>query len=587
MGIEQIDNIIGEKNESIQNNTINNNEYLDDFLAESKEHLDNVERSLLSYDKSRDDLTILNSIFRDFHTIKGLSGFVSQGLIQKIAHHTETFLDKCRKGEEAVSDLIISDIFNSADYIKRICDHLELNDDMVFLSEITNFLDSFGKKTIQEQYLDGNRIEYVQDQSNTDTDTEDMDNVVDNIIENAKIKTKSITSISKEAKTESTNVRIPIKKVENLVDLVGEILTSYSQLEEELLQNSASKKTVAMLKKLSIQTKEIQETAISMRLVSFKLLFQRLERIGRDTINELNKNAHIRFIGEETEIDRSIVELLLEPLLHLIKNSVYHGIESEEERKANKKEPFGNIWISAFNRKGFVYIEVSDDGRGIDTEKILQTTIDKNLVDPFVDYSNNEVLNFIFLPGFSTIEKVDKISGRGVGLDVVKTQITKIGGKVEIANSPGQGCCFTMKLPINLSVLNGTIVQISSSQFILPTSSINSIFKPNEEDFVSVKGSSSFVKFKEKIIPIVDVKNHLSIGGYDKLTNIFIILEANHGFYAFPVDKIIDRRDVIVKSLGSEFDKLDYAFGASILGNGKISIILDIEKMLSGRGNEL
>lgn len=583
-------------NEAPTNNENNNDEYLDDFLLETNEHLENIENSLLLLEKSKDDLDIINDIFREFHTIKGISGFVSQSLVQKISHQTEAFLDKCRKGEVKITETYLTKTFCSIDYIKKICSNLELNNDKEFVNDVVKFLDNFqneDENTLPENYY--TPLETVNDNFFDEIESENsfsetnFVNVIDSIIDDGNEKSKeNLPRINRQKHLDSSGiVKIPIQKVDALIDLVGEMLIYQSQFEDDLIKTQDfNSPLIQKLRRVALLTSDMQKISMSMRMVSLKSTFQRIERIGRDTLAELKKKAEIIISGEDTEVDRSVVETLFDPLVHLIKNSVSHGIESLSDRINNGKPSLGKIKINAYNKKGNIFVEISDDGTGINTNNILKTAIDKNIVDPFLDYSESEILNFIFLPGFSTTEKANRISGRGVGLDVVKTHINKIGGNVEVKNKPGEGCTFILKIPVNLSIINGTIVEISNQNYILPTLSISRFFVPTIEDFVSVKGNKNFLKIQDLIVPIVDVKKTMDILDFETESCIFIIIETNTNQIALPVNKIVGTRDIVIKPLGPEFNSINYALGASILGDGKISIILDVDNMIFEKEKE-
>jgi two-component system chemotaxis sensor kinase CheA len=368
--------------------------------------------------------------------------------------------------------------------------------------------------------------------------------------------------------------------------MIGELVINHSQFEEQAdLITDKNEKLINSMRRVSGLTKDVQNLALSLRMVSLKSLFQRIYRIGMDTVFRLGKNVEISISGEDTEIDRSVVEMLVDPLIHLMNNSIYHGIEDEKWRIKNEKSAVGHVKIEAYSKKGKVYIAVSDDGRGIEPQKVLRNAINKNLVDPFIDYGDEEIMDFVFIPGLSTLDEADGISGRGVGLDVVQTQISKMGGKIEIKNVPDEGCTFILKLPINLAIIKGTIVDIGGSEFIIPTLSISNIFRPDNKQWVTVKGITNMIKFREEVIPVINIEKILGLKDFDRQKSAIIVLESGQKLKALPVSAIIENRDIIVKTLGVDFDNLGYAFGASILGSGKISIILDIENIFKKGGD--
>lgn len=367
-------------------------------------------------------------------------------------------------------------------------------------------------------------------------------------------------------------MRVSTQKIDDLTAL-AETLMIYAGQMTSAKQNGED---ILPVQKLA---KEIRNLSMSFRMVSLKSLFLRVQRIGRDTIRELQKNAEIVLVGEETEIDRSVVEILVDPLVHLIKNSIYHGIEDERSRLAHGKSAIGQVKIEAYRQKGYVDIVISDDGRGMEPQALLQNAIDKNLVDPFLDYSEQEILSFIFLPGFSTVQTADNISGRGVGLDVVKTQITKLGGKVEVRNTTGQGCSFILRMPILLSLLNGIAVRIADSKLIIPTHTIACVFRAGEDTPVTVQAQTAWVKYRDEVIPVLDVNKVLGLPMPALSDCMLVLLESEGKLLALPVDEIQANKDFVVRPLGDVFNHLPYAFGASILSDGTVAVILDVDNL--------
>ncbi|MCQ2748831.1 MAG: chemotaxis protein CheA [Clostridia bacterium] len=392
-------------------------------------------------------------------------------------------------------------------------------------------------------------------------------------------------------------LKIAASKVDNLADMVSELMITQSLIEQRIM---LLEKDDAILTKeiprMSRLTKDIQNLSMSLRMVPLKSTLQKVIRTGRDTAQTLQKEINLAVIGEETEIDRTITEKLYTPLMHMIRNSIGHGIEDADTRKKAGKDPVGNVTISAYNKRGSVYIEIEDDGKGLDMDKILKKAIEKGIADKDKKYSDDEIANFIFLPGFSTADKVDAVSGRGVGMDVVKTDITKVGGTVRVDTHAGEGTKFTLKIPINLAIMNGTIVKIMDQTYILPTLNIREMVNVTEENWISVKGKEKMLKVRGEVLPIYPIKALLKDNGFsnpDDLVesgdyedeSLMVIVELDEMVRAIPVQTVLERREIVVKSLGSEFANLDFISGASILGDGTISLIFDIEGLLKKSAN--
>ena len=266
--------------------------------------------------------------------------------------------------------------------------------------------------------------------------------------------------------------------------------------------------------------------------------------------------------------------------MHIVRNDVSHGIEKEDIRIKRGKEPEGHVRISAYNKRNNVYIEVCDDGGGLDTNKLLKKAIEKKLADENATYSEDEIIRMIFLPGFSTQENVNNISGRGVGMNIVEDEINHLGGKVEVINRGENGSSFILKIPMNLAVLNGTVIEVASNKFIIPTLYIKEFYVTHDEDWIKMQGRLSAIKVRNQIIPLMPITKILNINtqSINEFKQI-LILEVENKFFALPVDNILSRQEIVAKPLSNELANLDYASGASILGDGKVSLILDVEAL--------
>ncbi|MCX8128820.1 MAG: chemotaxis protein CheA [Clostridia bacterium] len=388
-------------------------------------------------------------------------------------------------------------------------------------------------------------------------------------------------------KAESGFIRIPVGKVDNLMDMLGELLILNSQLEQRTSETgSYDLGSQTILSRTAKIIKGIQALSMSLRMVEVKSTLHRLTRIARDTAAELQKGVVVSIEGEDTEIDRSAAEKIFDPLMHLVRNAVSHGIEEEQERLEKGKKPEGQITIRAYSKRGNVYVEVSDDGRGLDTSKILKKAQALGMTKTHEEYSEEEIIRFIFLPGFSTQEKINSISGRGVGMNVVEEEIKKVGGRVEIQNCPGNGCTFTIRIPMNLAVVNGTIVEVCGGRYIVPTLFIKEFFIVDEKQWVIMQGKAKAVRLREHVIPVLQPEvffgEEISKAGKERCE--LVIVELEQKLLAFPVDRIIVRQEIVSKPLGTEFNSIDYASGASILGDGVVSLILDVEDMFKKAG---
>jgi two-component system chemotaxis sensor kinase CheA len=393
---------------------------------------------------------------------------------------------------------------------------------------------------------------------------------------------KSITQNKSNEKQEGSFIRIPIVKVDSVMDMLGELLILNSHLGQQICESLGNDSKLSnTLSRTSKLVKELQSLSMSLKMIEIKPTLHRLHRIARDTAAELNKKISVVIEGDSTEIDRSAAEKIFDPLMHLVRNAVSHGIENEEERRSLKKNPEGKVTIKAYSKRGDVYIEVSDDGKGIDTNKILKKAIELNFADENKEYSEDEIIRFIFKPGFSTQEEINSISGRGVGMNVVEEAIGHIGGKINFINTPGDGCTFILKIPMNLAVVNGTIVDVAGGRYIIPTLFIKEFFIVDSSNWINMQGKAHALRIRNNIIPVISAFKILGIKKEEILSNKreVVILEMDQKLIAFPVDKILSRQEIVSKPLDSQFSSIRYASGAAILGDGKASLILDVEAM--------
>lgn len=584
-------------------------EFLEDFILETKEHIESIEMNVLILEKEPENTEIIHTMFRSFHTIKGLAGFVDQNLVQQIAHKTETLMDGCRKSTIKVNKTIIDLILKSSDYIKKICEDVQITKNREFITEVSAHLDEvelyesrnvscddaskqtepvkkIGEILVEQKVIKAQDVEDILKKQQSEYKDLKFGQVV---VKEEKAKPKDILDALKRQQVKQSPaeeyMRISTSKVDNLVDMVGELIITQSLVEQRVATKLGVDTSLNVnFRRLTRITKDLQNLSMFLRMVSLKSTFQKITRVARDTINELGKDIDFTTSGDETEIDRIVTEKLLDPLVHLVKNSISHGIESKEERIKRGKSPQGNVKVLAYNKRGSIFIEVVDDGNGIDIQKVYSKALEKNLIDPSKNYSDREIQEFILLPGFSTLDVANNISGRGVGMDVVKTEISKIGGKIDIDNRPGEGCTFTLKIPVNHAVMNGTIIDIDGSNYIIPTINVKKILQPLEDQWVSTQGYKSMIKVRNDIIPVISIAKIFRINPDEKNLKLIVILEIDQRFRALPVRNIIGRQEIVVKPVCDEFSGLRYISGMSILGDGKVSLILDVEHLFQTEG---
>ncbi len=398
-----------------------------------------------------------------------------------------------------------------------------------------------------------------------------------------------ITRIDTSSKHSKQNlITVNLSKLDKLVNIVGELVISESMVasdaEIKKLNSESFTKSTRQMRKL---TDELQDIVMSLRMVPVSGIFQKMKRIVRDMGKELNKDVELILVGEDTEIDKTIVDGISDPIMHLVRNAMDHGIETEEERVKSGKDRKGTIRLSASNTGGEIHITVEDDGRGFEAKKILEKAKTKNLLTkPEAEYTSKEIYQFLMLPGFSTNEKITEYSGRGVGMDVVKSNVEKVGGSVVLESSEGTGTSITFKIPLTLTIVSGMQVVVGDSEFIIPIKNIQQSFKTTEKEIIHNTDGSEMILIREKCYPIVRIHKYLNIKTDVKNIEdgILILVESGDNSICLFVDRIVGEQQVVVKPLPTMLNKYNLKeagiSGCSILGDGSINLILDIGNLI-------
>jgi two-component system chemotaxis sensor kinase CheA len=384
-------------------------------------------------------------------------------------------------------------------------------------------------------------------------------------------------------------ISVNLSRLNQLMDVVGEIVitesmvTASPDLKDLKLDNFT--KSARQLRKL---TDELHDVSMSLRMVPVLATFQKMQRIVRDMGKKLNKRVRLTLVGEDTEMDKTIVDSIGDPLMHIVRNSMDHGIEdTEEERLEAGKDPEGEIILSASHTGGEVIIQIKDDGRGVDYEKVLHKAIDAGIASPDMDYSRKEIINFLLMPGFSTNSEVTEFSGRGVGMDVVKKNVEEVGGTVILTSEPGVGMTTTLKIPLTMAILDGMEVSVGSSIFTIPINNIRQSFKMTGHDIIHDAARGEMVKVMDNFYSVIRVKDIYGLdGGCDEIDDgILMWVESGECTYCLFVDELMGEQQVVVKPLPNYINTFNVKqrgiTGCTILGDGNISVILDVSNLYS------
>ena len=383
-------------------------------------------------------------------------------------------------------------------------------------------------------------------------------------------------------------IRVDLDRVDNLIDLVGELVINQAMLAQSVEDSgiTRSPNVVNRLQEFEHLTREIQDCVMAIRAQPVKSVFQRMPRLVREIAASTGKQVRLVTEGEATEVDKTVIERISDPITHMLRNAVDHGLESTEDRVAAGKPAEGVVRLAAFHRSGRIVIEVSDDGKGINRKRVKEIAANKGLIAPDAELSDDEVDNLIFLPGFSTATVVSNISGRGVGMDVVKRSIQALGGRIAISSIPGKGSTFTMSLPLTLAVLDGMVVMGGDQTFVAPLTAIVETLKPKAGEIRNLGPKGAVIAVRGGYVPLIDVGVALGWRAHaiDPTQGVILLVESEiGGRAALLVDAIQGQRQVVIKSLEANYQKVDAVAAATILGDGRVALILDIDEIVASK----
>jgi len=391
------------------------------------------------------------------------------------------------------------------------------------------------------------------------------------------------------ANAESTSIRVGIDKVDSLINMVGELVITQAML-SQLGEQEITEATIASLQEglaqLAHNTRDLQENVMRIRMLPISFVFSRFPRLVRDISQKLDKQVELKLLGEQTELDKTVMEKLSDPMVHLVRNSLDHGLETVDKRVAAGKDPVGTVTLNAFHQGGNIVIEIMDDGQGLNTTKIREKAIKNGLISETDELSDNEINELIFLPGFSTADQVSDLSGRGVGMDVVRRNIEALSGSVEVASAPGVGSTFTIRLPLTLAILDGQLVRIAEHTYIIPLISIIESLQIDISKVSRVGKDLDVLRLRDEYIPILrlyNIFNHKgAIETLDK--TLLVVVESDNQKVGLLVDDLLSQQQVVIKSLEANYQKVDGVSGATILGDGRVSLIVDISGLIKLSG---
>ena len=575
---------------------------LSDFVSEVQEHIDTIDSRLLVLENEPAEKENLNAVFRVFHTIKGAAGFLALDEISRLAHMTENLLDRARKGELQLSGGRIDIIFEAVDEMKRLIQTIHnaikagsssyassptltplLNRLQVVASGSQKMPAIEVNQAIRPhttQALPGNP-QQTQSTSIQEKSTRAFTSLTDDGLDQQEHNDNSLLNkgIQQSSKIHES-IKIDSVKLDELIDAIGEMVIIESMIKQDpSLTTVASSGLLQNITQMDKITRELQQLAMSLRMIPVKATFQKMARVVRDLAKKSGKKIEFVSSGEDAMLDKSVVDRIGDPLIHLVRNSVDHGIESSSAlRLADGKNALGKIELNAFHKGGNINIEIKDDGNGLDKQAILEKAKERGLIRDGQVLSDRELFNFIFLPGFSTAHKVTDVSGRGVGMDVVKRAIDDLRGNVDIISEAGIGTTFSLRLPLTLAIIDGMIVRIGSERYIIPTLSIVEAVRPEHESITVLVNRGEMIAIRDKIIPLFRLAKLFRIENsrQDPEEGIVIVVEDSGKMAGILVDELLGQQSIVIKSMGASMKGLQGVSGGSILSDGRVGIIIDV-----------
>ncbi len=577
---------------------------LSEFVAESGDLITDAEEALLTLETDPEDEDAVGTVFRAFHTVKGVSAFLELNTISEMAHLAESLLSRVRDKEIRYGGGYADLALRSLDMIKQMVTyvqealggaplvHPEGYEELVELLE-----DPDGAGISDETEMEESAPPRIGDilVAGGKAKREDVETLAASKLdrpigaEMVKKRAAKVSDVAKALRTQDrmkgkqvfeSSVRVSTSRLDRLIDMVGELVIAHSMVAQD--QVVVSGEQHQLLKKVNQTGKivrELQDLGMSMRMIPLKGTFKKMARLVRDVSRKVGKNVKLVTRGEETEIDRNMVDVINDPLMHMVRNSVDHGIETAEQRLAAGKPAAGTVTLSAYHAAGSVVVEIEDDGKGISKEVILNKAKERGLVTDGAALNDRETFNLIFEPGFSTAETVTDVSGRGVGMDVVKKNIESIRGQVEIQSEVGKGSVFKMRLPLTLAIIDGMALRVNQESYIIPTGSIVRSIKPDPKSISTVLNKGEMVSLRGDLIPVFRLHDLFSIEtdaarSGDQL--IVVVEDDNKRQAGLIIDELIGRQQIVIKPLGDAIKDIPGISGGAIMPNGQVGLILDV-----------
>ena len=588
-------------------------EMLQLFCAEAQDLLQDIEQGVLVLESNPTDSATINTVFRAFHTFKGNVGMMKLIVLQQLTHELESLLDAARRGTFRLGRESIDVILAGEDILKRYVEQMSaqltagprsmkvpfpiprvIADVHALLSRKLPAGQAAAPMAPPAAPPPPPPAEPPMPASAAAPAVPPAPAAPPPAVPRPAPPPPPPAAVDREADepkhappkpraAAAGIVRVDTLKLDGLIDLVGELVIAQSMVvQSPEVREVASVHLSRCLGQLRGITSDLQRTAMSLRMVPIRNTFQKMARLVRDLAVQQGKDIQLVLQGEDTELDRNIVEELGDPLVHMIRNSADHGIETQAERVAQGKPPAGTITLRAFHRGGFIVIEIQDDGRGLNPDRIRAKAVERGLLKPDEHLDDRDVFDLIFAPGFSTAETITDLSGRGVGMDVVRRNIERMRGKIEIESAVGRGTVFTISLPLTLAIIEGLLVGVGDQRYVIPTLSVRESFRPLPGMVTTVQGRGEMVSVRGRLTPVLRLSEHLNATARatDLTAGILVVIESGQDARCLFVDELIGKQEVVIKSLSDMFRQQTSFAGAAILGDGRVGLILDVNALV-------
>ena len=556
----------GTKASPVALNLSQDRELIAEFLAEFTEHISSIEQRVLILEERPGERESVDHIFRSFHTIKGAAGLLRMESLGELTHELESLLDGVRQGRVAVTASLIEIVLGGVDVLKTHADHI--NAQLKGLAAAPTFVTPAAHIISGARALLTARQMPLQPEEPaipSDVDIHDSPRPQSTLLESADV------------------VKLHIAKLDALVDLVGELSIAQGLVvQNPVVAQTESLSLLRDLRQLQRVTKELQRSVMALRTVPLAGLFRKMSRLVRDLSNQLDKPVLLALEGGEIEMDRNIIDKMSDPLLHMIRNAIDHGIESAPERAARGKNPAATLRLSAARRGSGILFRLADDGRGIQTDILRQRAVDRGLLKPESTQSHSELLALIFHAGLSTASHISGLSGRGVGMDVVRRNIEDLHGTISVESVPEQGTTFTVRVPLTLAIIDGLIIEVGLQRYVLPTASVCESFRPAADMIHRVNDAGELVSVRGRQTPILRLAEHFGIPARARTPceGLLVVIESGDERRALLVDGLVAKHELVIKNLGEAFANQEWIAGATVLGDGTIGLILDVDTLV-------